>query len=87
MAITLCELILSYHPNYHDARLIIARIHSWNRDFEKSKQQTQIVLDNPSQRYTFNFRKNVTQRWLVKFDAQYEQQKLFSSAVKKNLII
>lgn len=44
-------------------------------------------LDNPSEKIAFNFRKNLMARWLVKFDAQYERQKLYNAALQKNLVI
>lgn len=46
-----------------------------------------IYLENPSEKFSVNFRKNITQRWLVKLDYQLERQKLYSAAVQKDLII
>lgn len=41
----LCYKIIEQKPDYHDARILIARTFSWDKNFEEGRKELQIVLD------------------------------------------
>jgi YaiO family outer membrane protein len=41
----LCRSILDRHPEYHDARVLLARLHAWDRDYPVAREQLILVLE------------------------------------------
>lgn len=41
----LCRSILDRHPDYHDARVLLARLHAWDRDYPAAREQLTLVLE------------------------------------------
>ncbi|MBK7996693.1 MAG: hypothetical protein IPK14_25985 [Blastocatellia bacterium] len=43
--INLCQQILNSNPNYHDARILLGRVYSWESNYFDSRKELKLVLD------------------------------------------
>ncbi|MFY9223293.1 MAG: hypothetical protein WAQ98_11515, partial [Blastocatellia bacterium] len=43
--IDLCQQILNSNPNYHDARILLGRVYSWESNYLDSRKELKLVLD------------------------------------------
>lgn len=43
--ISLCQQILNSNPNYHDARVLLGRVYSWESNYLDSRKELKLVLD------------------------------------------
>jgi len=42
----LCETILAEHPDYNDVRILLGRLHAWDREYDEARRELRRVLDN-----------------------------------------
>ena len=63
---------LDRSPNYHDIRVFIARLYSWEQGYQKAEKELKYVLDKDPQNREALLALMDTQRWSGQFDAALE---------------
>jgi tetratricopeptide (TPR) repeat protein len=42
----LCETILAEHPGYNDVRILLGRLHAWDREYDEARRELRRVIDD-----------------------------------------